>query len=158
MLQTEEREQSALRYPVALRCCVYLLREVFFFFHYCGSVFAPSWEFSGGYKQMDEQGKIVFEFDRIEADLCGFKIPLPKFGSDAGFVEVQVRGEDAGMLQAIVLSPSTAKTSCLKMQLSVQEGSYSNEDNVLLRGVVVLIPCRSVSTSGEDNAKYSSTW
>lgn len=118
---------------MVLRCCVYLLREVFFFFHYCGgSVFAPSCELSGAHKQMDEQGKIVFEFDRIEADLCGFKIPLPKFGSDAGFVEVQVRGDDAGMLQAVVLSPSAAKTSCLKMQLSVQEGSHSTEYNVLL--------------------------
>lgn len=39
---------------------------------------------------MDGQGRIVFEFDRIEADLCGFKVPLPKFSQDAGFVEVQV--------------------------------------------------------------------
>lgn len=32
----------------------------------------------------------MFEFDRIEADLLGFKVPLPKLNSDAGFVEVQV--------------------------------------------------------------------
>lgn len=40
---------------------------------------------------MDNRGKIVFAFDRIEADILGFKVPLPKFNSDAGFVEVQVR-------------------------------------------------------------------
>lgn len=40
---------------------------------------------------MDDRGKISFDFDRIEADLLGFKVPLPKFNSDAGFVEVQVR-------------------------------------------------------------------
>lgn len=40
--------------------------------------------------QMDRKGRIVFEFDRIEADLCGLKVPLPKFSQDAGFVEVQV--------------------------------------------------------------------
>lgn len=39
---------------------------------------------------MDAGGKIMFEFDRIEADLLGFKVPLPKLNSDAGFVEVQV--------------------------------------------------------------------
>ena len=33
----------------------------------------------------------MFEFDRIEADILGFKVPLPMFNSDAGFVEVQVR-------------------------------------------------------------------
>lgn len=32
----------------------------------------------------------MFYFDRIEADLFGFKIPLPKFGQDAGYVEIQV--------------------------------------------------------------------
>lgn len=64
---------------------------------------------------MDEQGRIVFEFDHIEADLCGFKIPLPKFGSDAGFVEVQVRDDGAGMVQRAVLSRSIAKTRCLKV-------------------------------------------
>lgn len=41
--------------------------------------------------QMDDRGKIVFEFDRIEADLLGFKVPLPMFNSEAGFVEVQAR-------------------------------------------------------------------
>lgn len=40
---------------------------------------------------MDDRGKIVFEFDRIEGDLLGFKVPLPMFNSDAGFVEVQAR-------------------------------------------------------------------
>lgn len=40
--------------------------------------------------QMDDRGKISFEFDRIEADLFGFKVPLPNFNADAGFVEVQV--------------------------------------------------------------------
>eukprot|EP00904_Undaria_pinnatifida_P010046 jgi/Undpi1/6171/HiC_scaffold_20.g08655.m1 len=39
--------------------------------------------------EMDTRGKIMFEFDRIEADLLGFKVPLPKLNSDAGFVEVQ---------------------------------------------------------------------
>ncbi|CAM9431643.1 unnamed protein product, partial [Laminaria digitata] len=39
--------------------------------------------------EMDAGGKIMFEFDRIEADLLGFKVPLPKLNSDAGFVEVQ---------------------------------------------------------------------
>lgn len=33
----------------------------------------------------------MFVFDGIEADILGFKVPLPKFNSDAGFVEVQVR-------------------------------------------------------------------
>lgn len=39
---------------------------------------------------MDDRGKIFFKFDRIEADLLGFKVPLPKINSDEGFVEVQV--------------------------------------------------------------------
>ncbi|CAM9742568.1 unnamed protein product, partial [Hapterophycus canaliculatus] len=39
--------------------------------------------------KMDDRGKISFDFDRIQADLLGFKVPLPKFNSDAGFVEVQ---------------------------------------------------------------------
>lgn len=44
---------------------------------------------------MDDRGKISFEFDRIEADLFGFKVPLPNFNADAGFVEVQVSRGDA---------------------------------------------------------------
>lgn len=43
-----------------------------------------------GTLQMDDRGKVLFTFDRIEADILGFKVPLPKFNSDAGFVEVQV--------------------------------------------------------------------
>lgn len=39
---------------------------------------------------METENKVVFEFERIEANILGFKIPLPKFSSDAGFVEVQV--------------------------------------------------------------------
>ncbi|CAM9735072.1 unnamed protein product, partial [Ascophyllum nodosum] len=39
--------------------------------------------------RMEAQGKVVFEFERIEANILGFKIPLPKFASEAGFVEVQ---------------------------------------------------------------------
>lgn len=39
---------------------------------------------------MEAENKVVFEFEKIEADVLGFKIPLPKFSSDAGFVEVQV--------------------------------------------------------------------
>ena len=42
---------------------------------------------------MEAQGKVVFEFERIEANILGFKIPLPKFASEAGFVEVQVSRE-----------------------------------------------------------------
>lgn len=41
---------------------------------------------------MNQEGRIMFEFDKIEADLLGFKVPLPRFNSDAGFVEVQVSG------------------------------------------------------------------
>lgn len=50
----------------------------------------------GARGQMDANGKIVFEFDKIEADLCGFKLPLPKFASDVGFVEVQVGRGNGG--------------------------------------------------------------
>ncbi|CAM9359401.1 unnamed protein product [Sphacelaria rigidula] len=38
---------------------------------------------------MDRRGRLVFDFERIESDLFGFKIPLPRFGQDTAFVEMQ---------------------------------------------------------------------
>ncbi|CAM9687628.1 unnamed protein product [Ectocarpus sp. 4 AP-2014] len=56
--------------------------------------------------KMDDRGKISFEFDRIEADLFGFKVPLPNFNADAGFVEVQVsRGHHKTLSQPQLVGP-----------------------------------------------------
>lgn len=43
--------------------------------------------------QIDESGKLVFDFERIEGDLIGLKLPLPSFTREEGFVEAQVWGD-----------------------------------------------------------------
>lgn len=85
-------------YLYSLFCFLYSSLFLFlcYFFLFLFVIF-----FNAGDKQMDDEGRFVFKFDSVKAEMFGFKVPLPKFFSDEGFVAVQVRRLSYGHTQVL---------------------------------------------------------
>ncbi|CAN0401671.1 unnamed protein product [Pylaiella littoralis] len=82
--------------------------------------------------EMDDRGKIFFEFDGIEADLLGFKVPLPKFNMDAGFVEVQYFDGDLWIeaFEADTTMTESGKTTVVNIYRRIGDATEDDKTNV----------------------------